>query len=82
MWRFGALPRWTGALYAPTGLLISIVGLMIGPAQTVGALLIIVSGAWVAWSVMRRSPDEVAGSAAQGEVGTRRAPSRSITSLP
>jgi hypothetical protein len=68
IWRSGTLPKWTGALYAPTGLLISIVGLMIGPAQTLGSLLIIVSGAWVAWSVMRRSPDKVVGDGAQPRV--------------
>ncbi|MCA1703847.1 MAG: hypothetical protein LC808_11520 [Actinobacteria bacterium] len=68
MWRSGALPKWTGALYAPTGLLLSILGLMIGAAQTLGSLLIIASGAWVAWSVMRQSPDEVVGGGAPPRV--------------
>jgi hypothetical protein len=54
VWRSATLPRWAGVLYAPTGLLISILGLMIGPAQTLGALLVIISGGWVFWSAMRR----------------------------
>lgn len=54
VWRSATLPRWAGVLYAPTGLLISILGLMIGQAQTLGALLVIISGGWVFWSAMRR----------------------------
>jgi hypothetical protein len=37
-------------------LLISILGLVIGHAQTVGSLLIIIGGRWIAWSVVRRHP--------------------------
>lgn len=54
IWRSSRLPRWAGALYAPTGLLIAIVGLMIGQAQTVGSALIIVASGWILWSVSRR----------------------------
>jgi hypothetical protein len=56
MWRSATLPRWAGVHYAPTGLLISILGLVIGHAQTVGSLLIIIGGRWIAWSVVRRHP--------------------------
>jgi hypothetical protein len=56
MWRSATLPRWAGVHYAPTGLLISILGLVIGQAQTVGSLLIIIGGRWIAWSVVRRHP--------------------------
>ena len=48
VWRSATLPNWAGVLYAPTGLLLSIVGLMIGAAQTLAAILIIASGAWIA----------------------------------
>ena len=54
VWRSATLPRWAGVLYAPTGLLISILGLMIGQAQTLGALLVIISGGWVFWGAVRR----------------------------
>jgi hypothetical protein len=53
-WRSGTLPSWAGILYAPTGFLIAIVGLVIGEAQTLGSALIIVGGGWIAWSVLRR----------------------------
>lgn len=54
IWRSGALPRWAGALYAPTGFLISILGLMIGASQTLGSLLIVAGGGWIAWSIWLR----------------------------
>ena len=65
VWRSATLPKWAGVLYAPTGLLISIVGLAIGEAQTLGSILIIVGGSWIAWSVMRRPPTEPVETAAQ-----------------
>lgn len=43
IWRSGTLPKWAGALYAPTGLLIAS-GVAIGAAQTVGSALLIVAG--------------------------------------
>jgi hypothetical protein len=54
VWRSATLPKWAGVLYAPAGLLLSIVGLAIGAAQTLAATLIIASGAWIAWSAMRQ----------------------------
>ena len=68
IWRSGALPRWAGVLYAPTGLLISIVGLTLGVAQTLGALLTIAAGAWIFLSVMRGSSPKTAGTQAQSRV--------------
>ena len=53
IWRSGTLPKWAGIALAPTGLLISIVGLMIGGAQTVGAVLTIVAGVWIVAVVFR-----------------------------
>ena len=54
LWRSGTLPRWTGPFYAVAVPLISIVGLVVGVAQPVGAVLIIVSGAWIAGTVWAR----------------------------
>lgn len=51
IWRCGALPKAAGVLYALAGPLISVVGLVIGPAQTVGSALLIVSSVWMAWHV-------------------------------
>jgi hypothetical protein len=54
LWRAGTLPRWTGPLYAVAVPLISIVGLAVGVAQPVGAVLLIVSGTWIASTVWVR----------------------------
>jgi len=54
LWRAGRLPRWTGALYAVAVPLISIIGLVVGVAQPIGAVLIIISGAWIASTVWAR----------------------------
>lgn len=54
VWRSGTLPKWAGALYAPTGFLISIAGLVVGQAQTVGAVMVIAGTGWIAWSVPKQ----------------------------
>jgi hypothetical protein len=54
LWRVGTLPRWAGILYAVAVPLISIVGLAVGVAQPVGAVLIIISGTWIADAVWTR----------------------------
>jgi hypothetical protein len=66
IWRSGVLPKWAGALYAPTGLLIAS-GVAIGWAQTVGSALLIVAGGWMAWSLMRQ-PSSQLGTEAQPRV--------------
>ena len=65
VWRSATLPKWAGVLYAPTGLLISILGLAIGWTQTLGSILIIAGGGWIAWTVMRRPSTEAAEPAAE-----------------
>jgi multisubunit Na+/H+ antiporter MnhC subunit len=65
VWRSVTLPKWAGVLYAPTGLLISILGLIQGQAQTLGSLLLIIGGGWIAWSAMRRPSTEPVETAAQ-----------------
>ena len=61
VWHSGVLPRWAGVLWALAPVFMYPLGLVyaatIGPASTpptvlVGALLIAISGAWMAWSVL------------------------------
>ena len=66
VWRSGTLPRWAGALYAPTGLLIA-AGVAIGEAQTLGSALLVVAGGWIAWTVTR-APSSQVGAGAQPRV--------------
>jgi hypothetical protein len=63
VWRSGTLPRWAGALWAGANVLmyLSLVyGQTIGSASTpftvpLGAVVLVISGAWMAWSVLSRS---------------------------
>ena len=73
VWRSGTLPKWAGALWAAAPVFMYPLGLVyeatIGPASTpptvlVGALLIVISGAWMAWSVMRQPSSQVVGAEA------------------
>jgi hypothetical protein len=68
VWRSGRLPRWTGALWAAAPVFMYPLGigyaLMIGvrstpPTVLVGALLIVISGGWIAWSVMRKPSSQL-----------------------
>jgi hypothetical protein len=76
VWRSGTLPRWAGALLAaaavfmyPLGLLITaLVTSSTTPTVLVGALLIVIGGGWMAWSVLHRPSAEAAGIAAQPRV--------------
>jgi hypothetical protein len=54
LWRAGTLPRWAGVLYGVAVPLIAVVGLAVGVAQPIGAVLLIVSGAWIASTVWAR----------------------------
>jgi hypothetical protein len=73
VWRSGTLPRWAGVLWAAAHVLmyLSLVyGQTIGPASTpptvpFGAVVVVISGAWMAWSVLRRSPAEAVGVSTQ-----------------
>ncbi len=53
LWRLGTLPRWIGVFVGLSAPLISIVGLSIGAAQTVGSTLLVVAGVALAWSAVR-----------------------------
>jgi hypothetical protein len=77
VWRSGILPKWAGALWAAGAVFMYPLGLVyaatIGPQSTpptvlVGAMLIVIGGAWMAWSVLRRPFAEKVGVAAQPRV--------------
>jgi hypothetical protein len=79
VWRSGTLPRWAGALWAAANVLmyLSLVyAATIGPASTpstvlVGAVLVVISGGWMAWSVLSRpsgAQEAVGAAAAQPRV--------------
>jgi hypothetical protein len=63
VWRSGTLPRWAGALWAGAHVLLYVsqaYAATIGPRSTpptvlVGAVLVAISGAWMALSVLSRS---------------------------
>ena len=69
IWRSGTLPRWAGALWAagavfmyPLGIVYAVVILGVQstpPTVLVGALLLVISGAWMAFSVLRRPSAEI-----------------------
>jgi hypothetical protein len=78
VWRSGILPKWAGALWAFAPILMYIFGiayaLTIGanatpPTVPAGAVLIVISGAWMAWSVpIRPAAETVEVAAAQPRV--------------
>ena len=78
VWRSGALPKWTGALLAGAAVFMYPLGLVyamtIGaqstpPTVLVGAVLIVIGGAWMALSVLRQpSAGTVVGVQAQPRV--------------
>jgi hypothetical protein len=77
VWRSGILPKWAGALWAFAPVLMYIFGLVyamtIGaqatpPTVPAGAILLVISGAWIAWSVLRRPYAATVGVGAQPRV--------------
>jgi hypothetical protein len=72
IWRSGTLPRWAGALWAGAHVLLYVsqgYAATIGPASTpptvlVGAVLVAISGAWMAFSVLSRATAQPVGAAA------------------
>jgi hypothetical protein len=77
VWRSGTLPRWAGALWV-AGSSLPVLGMLyallpIGADATpaivpVGAVLLAISGAWMAYSVLRRPSTETVGVMAQPRV--------------
>lgn len=79
VWRSGILPKWAGALWAFAPVLMYIFGLVyamtIGaqatpPTVPAGAVVLVISGAWIAWSALSRpsSAEAVGAAAAQPRV--------------
>jgi hypothetical protein len=77
VWRSGTLPRWAGALWAGANVLMYLsllYGQTIGPASTpftvpLGAVMLVISGAWMVWSALSRpSGAQAVGAAAQPRV--------------
>jgi hypothetical protein len=77
VWLSGTLPRWAGALLVAAAVFIYPLGLLITalvtssttPTVLVGALLIVIGGGWIFWSVLQRPSAEAAvGAAAQPRV--------------
>ncbi len=77
VWRSGILPKWSGALWAAAPVLMYVFGLVyamtIGAASTpptvpAGAVLLTISGAWMAWSVLHGPTAAAVGVGAQPRV--------------
>jgi hypothetical protein len=79
IWRSGTLPKWAGAIWGASALfvyLLSAVWFLIAGAQVtpptvlVGMVLLVIGGAWIAWSVLSRpsSAEAVGAPAAQPRV--------------
>jgi hypothetical protein len=62
VWRSGTLPRWTGALWIAAWVVFVVLGAALGmattgaslPTQPIGAGLMAISGAWMAWAAARQ----------------------------
>jgi hypothetical protein len=76
VWRSETLPRGAGVLWLASAVLMYPLGQVIAMTITgstprtvlVGALLIVISGGWIAWSVMRQPSSQVVGVEAQPRV--------------
>ena len=76
VWRSGTLPKWAGALWGGAHVLMYLslmYGQTIGPSSTpltvpLGAVVVAISGAWMAWSVLRGSSAQAVGAASHPKV--------------
>jgi hypothetical protein len=76
VWRSGTLPKWAGALWAGAHVLMYVgqgYAATVGAKSTplvvpLGAVLVVISGAWMAYSVLRRPSAETVGVGAQPRV--------------
>jgi hypothetical protein len=80
VWRSGILPKWSGALWAFAPVLMYIFGiayaLTLGaqatpPTVPAGAVVVVIGGAWIAWSALSRSSGAQAGGAAAAQPRVR-----------
>ena len=76
VWRSGTLPKWAGAIWAASALMFYVLGAVLAMATTgsslltqpLAAVLMVVSGGWIAWSVLRQPSAEAVRVAAQPRV--------------
>ena len=77
VWRSGTLPKWAGALWGAAPVLMYVFGMVyamtIGaqatpPTVPAGAVLLVISGAWIALSVLRGPSAQMVGVGAQPRV--------------
>lgn len=67
VWRSGTLPKWAGAIWATSALVFYVLGVVLAqlttgsslPTQPVGALLMLTSGGWMAWSALRKPSNQL-----------------------
>ena len=65
IWRSGILPRWAGVIWAAATLIFYVLGFALGmattgaslPTQPIGAALMAIAGAWIAWASYRLFAD-------------------------
>ncbi len=76
VWRSGTLPKWAGAIWAASALMFYVLGAVLAMATTgsslltqpLAAVLMVVGGGWIAWSVLRQPSAEAVEVAAQSRV--------------
>jgi hypothetical protein len=76
VWRSGTLPKWAGAIWAASALMVYMLGAVLAMATTgsslltqpLAAVLMVVSGGWTAWSVLRQPSAEAVRVATQPRV--------------
>ena len=64
IWRSGVLPKWAGVIWIAAAVIFYVLGAFLGmattgaslPTQPVGAALMAVSSAWIAWTALRHRP--------------------------
>ena len=64
IWRSGILPKWAGVMWIAAAVIFYVLGAFLGmattgaslPTQPVGAVLMTVSSAWIAWTAFRHRP--------------------------
>jgi hypothetical protein len=76
VWRSEMLPKWAGAIWVASAILLYPLGLIVGilitgnspPTEPLGGLLILISGGWIAWSAIRQPSTQVGASKVQPRV--------------
>jgi hypothetical protein len=76
VWRSGTLPKWAGAIWAASAFMFYVLGAVLAMATTgsslvtqpLAAVLMVISGGWIAWSVLLQPSVEAVGVAAQPRV--------------